>query len=769
MDVAVPGGAVPRRGIARSAVLCGWLALALVCLAPIVPAVAEDQSSVVLNLRGDETPETIRRMVDALSAPGRQVEIRVGNAAAVPIAPPPAEPAAKAKPVAAQPAPARSMADEDGFQTEVNALVERFIDGVEHGGTSIPAIVELPTDWGRAWQRNLNGRESLPAGWRVFGIVCLALAAAFVFRIATAHWFARKMQPAGPEFTPRLIASAWGLLQDVVTIFLALALARVARNAWLPENDLANIALTTGANGAAIGALYIAVGRFLLSPGMPERRIMPLPRAEVHFRRLVAYAILTPLIVTGILLAHHVSAGPRPVTGLITLAGLIISLFKIWWFHDARHDLATLVLSGSSEPGAIRRLIAAGTAWFYIATTVVLWMVSSAAAMMSNGGRWAEAAATTQVAIALIPIFAVGISSLMRCHAMRHAAEHGATPVRRAGNAALRAAAVGALWAVGFFILARLWAGLLLGVTSGQFAMVMRQTAGVAIFAFVGWVALVFLHAFFEGYTPRPRVVGPADEDAAHEEGVPSRLATVLPVLRGVVLGAVLGLTILIVLSRLGVDIGPLLAGFGILGLALSFGSQALVRDIVSGLFFMLEDAFRVGEYVDTGRLKGTVEKISLRSMQLRHQSGQIHTVPFGQVQSLTNASRDWATVKFNVRLDHAADIEQARKAIKKTGIAMLEDPEFGPHFIAPLKMQGVADITDSAIVIRLKFTAKPNQASALQRESLKRVYRALNEAHVPFASNAVTVRGGEGGTQNQAAAAISTVPPPSPLAPAAG
>jgi small-conductance mechanosensitive channel len=83
--------------------------------------------------------------------------------------------------------------------------------------------------------------------------------------------------------------------------------------------------------------------------------------------------------------------------------------------------------------------------------------------------------------------------------------------------------------------------------------------------------------------------------------------------------------------------------------------------------------------------------------------------------------------------------------------------------------MQGVADITDSAVVIRLKFTAKPNQASTLQREALKRVYRALNEAGVPFASNAVTVRGGEAGPQAGAAAAISALPPPSPLAPAAG
>lgn len=768
MDVAAAGRASARRlsALSSAILICALVSLALLLgfgLAGM--ARAETEAPVVLNLRGDETPETIRRMVDALS--GRPVEIRVGGVPAA--APPPAPaPTAKTKPAAAAPAPAISMADEEGFQAEASALVDRFVDGVEYSGASIPSVTELPADWERSWQRNLNGRDGPTAGWRIVGIVCLALAIAFAFRIATARWFARKRRPLGPEFTPRLIASSWGLLQDVATILLALAVARTARNAWLPADDLAMQALTTAANGAAIGALYIAVGRFLISPDAPERRIMPLPRAERHFRRLVVYSVLTPLIVTGILLANQVSSGPRPVTGLIALTGLAITLFKIWWFYDGRHDLAVLVLSGSSEPGPIRRLIAAGTAWFYIATTVLLWMVSSAAAMMSNGGRWAEASALTQVAIVIIPIVAVGLASWLRCRAARREAKHGVTPILSAGSAAVRAAALGVIWAAGFYIIARLWAGLLLGVSSAQFAAVMRQTVGVAVFAFAGWVALVFLHAFFDAYTPQRRVVGPADEDVAHDEGVPSRLATVLPVLRGVVLGAVLGLTILVVLSRLGVDIGPLLAGFGILGLAISFGSQALVRDIVSGVFFMLEDAFRVGEYVDTGRLKGTVEKISLRSMQLRHQSGQIHTVPFGQVQSLTNASRDWATVKFNVRLDHSADIEQARKAIKKVGLALLEDPEYGPHFIAPLKMQGVADITDQAIVVRLKFTGKPNQASMLQREALKRVYRSLNEAHIPFASNAVTVRGGEGGAQSSAAAAIATVPPPTPLAPAA-
>ena len=106
-------------------------------------------------------------------------------------------------------------------------------------------------------------------------------------------------------------------------------------------------------------------------------------------------------------------------------------------------------------------------------------------------------------------------------------------------------------------------------------------------------------------------------------------------------------------------------------------------------------------------------------------------------------------------------------QTIKKIGAALLEDPEYGPHFIAQLKMQGVADITDAAIVIRLKFTSKPTQASMLQREALKRVYRGLIEAEVPFASTAVTVREG-GGKGAAGAAAITAVTPPTPLAPAA-
>lgn len=738
-----------------------WLAvLALVALwLPSGLAQAQTEAPVTLTLRGDEAPETIRKLVDALAASGRKVDIRLGGLGET----------AQATPVATTAVTAPASPD-----SRAEAIWEHFVEGFDQGNAAIPQVVHLPDEWGRSWAANRNGASGPSAGLRILAAVAVALAGVLVFRIATARWFARRLQPAGPEFTARLVASGYGLLQDLACIVLALALARLARMVWLPDADLALSAFRTAANGAAIGATYLAVGRFLLAPGAPARRLLPLPRAERHFSILTAYAIVTPIAVTSALVIQEIATsrqGLAGLAGLVALTSTAITLFKVWWFFDARRDLTALVLNYAPVPGPGLRLLAAITPWFYIASAIAIWMVGRAAPMMSGGGRFVEAASLTQIIIVLAPVLAVGVTSMIACRQAQRAAILPPSPLALAAGTAFRAAAGGIVWVGGLYVVASLWAGFLLGVSSSQFIAFTNRAAGAAILVFVGWVALVFLSAFFDAYTPQRAASGPLDEEAAIEPSVPSRLATVMPVMRGVVLGSVFGLTGLVVLSRLGVDIGPLLAGFGILGLAISFGSQALVRDIVSGFFFMLEDAFRVGEYVDTGRLKGTVEKISLRSMQMRHQSGQIHTVPFGQIQSLTNASRDWATVKFNVRLDHSADIEQARKTIKKVGLALLEDPEFGPHFIAQLKMQGVADITDSAVVIRLKFTAKPAHASTLQREALKRVYRGLNEAKVPFASNAVTVRGGEAGgvASSGAAAAITALPPPSPLAPAAG
>src|ERR687883_690604 len=109
----------------------------------------------------------------------------------------------------------------------------------------------------------------------------------------------------------------------------------------------------------------------------------------------------------------------------------------------------------------------------------------------------------------------------------------------------------------------------------------------------------------------------------------------------------------MIMLSALGVDIGPLLAGAGVVGIAVGFGCQKLVQDIVAGIFFLIDDAFRVGEYVEAGGLKGTVEAISIRSMRLRHHRGAVQTLPFGELKSVKNHSRDWVIIKLDFRVPY--------------------------------------------------------------------------------------------------------------------
>jgi small-conductance mechanosensitive channel len=279
----------------------------------------------------------------------------------------------------------------------------------------------------------------------------------------------------------------------------------------------------------------------------------------------------------------------------------------------------------------------------------------------------------------------------------------------------------------------------------GRLEMV-NSALGSALAVFViGYMITEFLLSWTRArFAPTQEVVLPGAEDS--EGGAPaSRLATILPIAHGFFAVLILAMATIAALSRLGVDTTPLLAGAGIFGLAISFGSQSLVRDIVAGIFYMADDAFRIGEYIEAGKLKGSVERISLRSVRMRHQNGHIHTVPFGQLGSVTNYSRDYLTVKFNLKLSRETDLETLRKTVKKIGLEMLDDPEIGKEFILPLKMQGVADVLENALLVRFKFTVRPGKPTYIQREAIKRMLNVFAEKGIRFASHVVTVQGSTG------------------------
>ena len=233
-----------------------------------------------------------------------------------------------------------------------------------------------------------------------------------------------------------------------------------------------------------------------------------------------------------------------------------------------------------------------------------------------------------------------------------------------------------------------------------------------------------------------------------------SRVETVLPLIRVSIKITLIVMAVLISLSSIGVNIGPLIAGAGVVGIAIGFGAQTLVRDIVSGFFYLLDDAFRIGEYVVIEEIRGTVEKISVRSFQLRHHNGPVHTIPYGEIRTLTNWSRDWAIMKFELRIPFETDIEMVRKMIKQIGLDMADDPVFGPLMLAPLKSQGVNRIDDSALIIRCKFTAIPGQQYLIRREAFTRIQHAFEEKGIQFAPRRVLVEASSPAEAVNAAAA---------------
>jgi small-conductance mechanosensitive channel len=218
------------------------------------------------------------------------------------------------------------------------------------------------------------------------------------------------------------------------------------------------------------------------------------------------------------------------------------------------------------------------------------------------------------------------------------------------------------------------------------------------------------------------------DEDMEEGGAGGSRVGTLLLLLRKFMFAVITVMATLIMLSSIGVNIGPLIAGAGVIGLAIGFGAQTLVKDIIAGVFYLMDDAFRVGDYIEAAGTKGMVEHISLRSLRLRHPRGMVNTIPFGDIGIVTNMSRDYIITKldFRVRYDNEP---------------IMQNEELGPKLLDKIKSQGVRQMDDSAMIMRIKYKTEPGQQFIIRKEVYRLMQEAFQEAGIEFAHRNVTVR----------------------------
>ena len=213
-----------------------------------------------------------------------------------------------------------------------------------------------------------------------------------------------------------------------------------------------------------------------------------------------------------------------------------------------------------------------------------------------------------------------------------------------------------------------------------------------------------------------------------------ARIRTLLPVFRNMLGATLLIVAALMVLAAIGIEIGPLIAGAGVVGVAVGFGAQSLVKDIIAGIFFLFDDAFRAGEYIESGTISGTVEAFSVRSIKLRHALGALHTIPFGALTTITNYSRDWVIDQMMLNVPFDADLDRIREIVEAIGKELAADKRFGSAIIDPLRFQGVEKFGDFAIQISLRQMTRPGEQHAVRRQAYQLLQKAFAENGMSFA-----------------------------------
>ncbi|MEM9221877.1 MAG: mechanosensitive ion channel domain-containing protein [Pseudomonadota bacterium] len=649
-----------------------------------------------------------------------------------------------------------AQAERAPFGAFLRSYAEAFEASVRASVLAAPNVLEGLARAGDAFAapRGADGVVWLVA-WLVGALLAGAALEALYRRLGPVQRAITATAPPQPRFRTqmgvlarRFLADAGGLLVFLlgVLVFLEITVPRDTFNAEQPNANRALIWFTASVPLMVV-RLTALVTRTILAPERADRRFVHLTDDEARtlHRNIVIFAAL--LGAATFIIAFSRMHGMQP-DELRVRAWLdfIVYGWAIWALWSTREAITRLLCATGDEPTPGQLRIARIYPWFAVLVIAMAWVHNQ---YLGGIGAFHLLYGRTEITLALI--FCAPVSDF----AIRRLVHHLVPPMRgegRQAEAAYRSTKrsyvrIGRVVVITLVIVAvaSLW-DIDLGeiAPGGAGALVATRLLDAAFALAVGYLLweLVSLWINRKLAAERTALVADAEEPGGGEGGGigGSRLSTVLPLALGIARVAIVVVLGLVTLRMLGVDTTPLLAGAGIVGLAIGFGAQKLVADVVSGAFFLIDDAFRVGEYLDIEGTVGTVERISIRSMQLRHHRGPVHTIPYGGITKITNFSRDWVIMKLKFTVPFDTDPHQVKKIFRKIGADMMAVPEFASDMLQPFKSQGVFDFDDVGMIIRGKFMAKPGKQFTLRKEVYNRVKAAFQEHGIEFARREVRV-----------------------------
>jgi len=603
---------------------------------------------------------------------------------------------------------------------------------------SAPQLSQIPALF---YDRLSEGRSALhPLSVLVFLAIMLAAgygAERLFARTLTA--LRDRLTAAGPDvdFLGRFGRIAGLMLLDILRLAVFALSTLILFLLVYEGHEPTRLFVLTVLSATVVLRFITLVSRATFGAGGASLRLVPLDKDDTRIahRHVVAAGALGAFGILGSDMLRRYGLGDEPYFLLKLIVGTLLTVSVVVGIWRVRRGIADAILQQTRPDSSKAGTLPAIVGLWHVPVIVYVLVVFGMAIFSGYTGRIAGTAPGlwSFLLIAMLPL-----TDRVLCSAMdRYMGSH-SVPMDTSHKILRRAAHI-LVALLGIAVLAAIWRADVFDVAeAGVGGRIARAVLDIALTGFVGYVAWGLLTVAVTRHVRSQR-----HGDSPGDEGggaTTTRAGTVLPIFMRFAQISIAVIVVMIALSALGVNIGPLLAGAGVIGIAVGFGAQTLVRDMVSGLFFLVDDAFRRGEYVELGGIRGTVERINIRSMVLRHHLGPLHTVPYGEIQHLTNYSRDWVIMKLEFRVGYDTDIDKVKRIFKKIGQDLLEHPELGKDFIEPFKSQGVKSMEESAMIVRGKFMAKPGTQFTIRKEIYTRVQQAFRENGIEFAHRRVKV-----------------------------
>jgi small conductance mechanosensitive channel len=599
--------------------------------------------------------------------------------------------------------------------------------------------------WLRAQIENEWSRQRLTEILWKIGIV---LFGAWLAEWITIRLLARTRRQLGT----RPIGDGWARVPFILfhallglTTILVFAATAFGLLAVVAPSRTANVVVLALINANLIARAIRLLGWMVLSPRIQRLRLLPVDDETANYA-FIWIRRLTNVTVYGYFTIEAALVMGLPRTGYVFLQrflGLLVALLLVILILQNRVAVARMIAGRVTPDRTVTNLRRRLADIWHVGALLYVFLIALIWLLRTDGGFTFVMQAT---ALTIGIVFSAWLASLLlrglvtRLFSLSREMRTRFPTLEAHANRYMQIITVVGttlIWAFAILAVLQAWgAGSLdwLESAAGRRLTGSLVSIGLTILVAVGLWELV--NALLERYFTRPTANGLDSYRRA------ARARTLLPLLQQVTFGFLAVFVGLVTLSEIGINIAPLLAGAGIVGIAVGFGAQALMKDLFSGISIILEDSIAVGDVIAVGNKSGSVEWMSLRVMRLRDFDGTVHTIPFGEVQTISNRTKDFAFAVFRIGVAYGSDVEKVQRVMRETMDEMRKNPELGATLLGELELYGVDSFGDSAMVVLARIKVMPGKQWTVMRayNTLLKVAFEREGIEIPFPQRVIRV-----------------------------